>query len=231
MRMGFLSFALLATLTAACGGGQGRNSGQVRSSESATVGTSGAAVEDRRVVAADAAGQDAKDFIDHVAIVNMAEVELGNLAAQRAASDAVRTFARTMVDDHTAFATKLNSLATAVKVRPSDRLDEKHKDQQDKLSKLSGGDFDREYATAMVEGHEELIEQLEPRLEKKTLEQWKDAKATPNGAAGVAIRADAGDNPTTVRVNQFAADIYPTVYAHFESAKALENSLKKRSTQ
>jgi putative membrane protein len=229
MRMGFLPFALLA-LTAACGTGPDGDSGQVRSTDSATVGTSGAAVEDRRVVAADAAGQDAKDFADHVAIVNMAEIGLANLAAQRAASDEVRTFARTMLDDHTAFGAKLDSLAAAVRIRPSDQLDEKHKDQRDKLSKLSGAEFDREYATAMVEGHEELIEQLEPRLEKKSLEEWKEAKAA-RGAASVAIRADASDNPTTVRVNQFAADIYPTVYAHFESAKALEDSLKKRSTQ
>lgn len=229
MTKGLLPVALVATL-AACGGGQGRDAGQVRTSDSATVGTSGAAVEDRRVVAADAAGQDAKDFVDHVAIVNMAEIELANLAAQRAASGEVRTFARTMLDDHTAFGAKLDSLAAAVRIEPSDQLDEKHKDQRDKLSRLSGNEFDRAYATAMVEGHEDLIEQLEPRLEKKTLEQWKDAKKAP-GTANVAVRADTSDNPTTVRVNQFAADVYPTVYAHFEAARALETSLKKRSTQ
>ena len=32
-------------------------------------------------------------------------------------------------------------------------------------------------------------------------------------------------NPSTMRVSQFAADIYPTVYVHLEAAKALERSL------
>jgi hypothetical protein len=33
-----------------------------------------------------------------------------------------------------------------------------------------------------------------------------------------------------MRINQFAADIYPVVHAHMEAAKALESSLKKRHT-
>jgi hypothetical protein len=34
-----------------------------------------------------------------------------------------------------------------------------------------------------------------------------------------------------MRINQIAADMYPTVYAHLEAAKALERSLKKRNTK
>jgi hypothetical protein len=46
----------------------------------------------------------------------------------------------------------------------------------------------------------------------------------------VALLPDRSDNPTTMRVNQFAANFYPTVHAHLEAAKALESSLKKRYT-
>ena len=80
------------------------------------------------------------------------------------------------------------------------------------IAKRSGSDFDREYASAMVDGHKDLIDQLEPRIEKKTLDQWKVA-ITGKATAGtsVAIPPDRSENPTTMRINQFAADIYPTV--------------------
>ena len=56
------------------------------------------------------------------------------------------------------------------------------------------------------------------------------AKPTAAGRI-VAIPPDRSDNPTTMRVNQFAADIYPIVDAHLEAAKALERSLEKRHSR
>lgn len=223
-RIGFLSFALVATLTAGCSSDKGKDLGQPKGSEPATAGTS---------VPADIAGQDAKDFIHHVAIVNMAEIDLGKLATDRSTADKVKKFAQMMIQDHTASGDKLTALASDLKIEAPGGLDDKHMDQRDKLAKRSGTDFDREYASAMVDGHKDLIDQLEPRIDKKTLDQWKvemNGKTTVVGRTG-AILPDRSDNPTTMRVNQFAADIYPTVHAHWEAAKALESSLKKRDTR
>ena len=222
-RIGFLSLALVATLTTGCSSEKGKNLGTVKSSEPATVGTAGAA---------EIASQDAKDFIHHVAIANTAEIDLGKLAADRGTASEVKKFARMMVDDHTASGDKLKALASDLKINAPGELDEKHVDQRDKLAKQSGADFDREYASAMVDGHKDLIDQLEPRIDKKTLEQWKvQMNGKTTAAPGtVAILPDQSDNPTTMRINQFAADIYPTMHAHLEAAKALESSLKKRST-
>ena len=82
----------------------------------------------------------------------------------------------------------------------------------------------------MVDGHKDLIDQLEHRIDKKTLDQWKIGMKGKTTVAGrtIAILPDRSDDPTTMRVNQLAADIYPTVYAHLEAAKAIESSLKKR---
>jgi hypothetical protein len=44
----------------------------------------------------------------------------------------------------------------------------------------------------------------------------------------VALLPDKSENPTTMRVNEFAAGLYPTVYAHLEAARALKGSLDKR---
>ena len=221
-RIEFLSFALVATLTAACSSDKGPDLGQAKGGEPATVGTSGA----------DIANRDAKDFIHHVAIGNTAEIDLGKLAADRGSADEVKKFAQMMIADHTASGDKLKALASDLKIEAPGQLDDKHMDEQNKLAKQRGTDFDREYASAMVDGHKDLIDQLEPRIDKKTLEQWKvEMNGKTTAAAGtVAILPDHSDNPTTMRINQFAAGIYPTVYAHLEAAKALESSLKKRYT-
>jgi predicted outer membrane protein len=137
-----------------------------------------------------------------------------------------------MIDDHTASGDKLKALASDLRIEAPSQLDEKHVDQRDKLAKRPGADFDREYASAMVDGHKDLIDQLEPRIDKKTLDQWKvemNGKTTVAGGT-VAILPDQSDNPITMRINQFAAGIYPTVHAHLEAAEALESSLKKRYT-
>jgi predicted outer membrane protein len=223
-RIKFLSFGLIAILAAGCSSEKGKDLGKVKSTEPASIGTSGAA---------DIANRDARDFIHHVAIANMADIDLGKLAVDRGTANEVKKFAQIMIDDHTTSADKLKALASDLKIEAPGGLDDKHMDQRDKLAKRSGTDFDREYASAMVDGHKDLIDQLEPRIDKKTLEQWKvqmNGKTTA-AAGAVAILPDHSDNPTTMRINQFAAGIYPTVYAHLEAAKALESSLKKRDTR
>ena len=222
-RIGFLSFALVATLTAGCSSNKGKDLGQAKSTEPATVGTSGAP---------EIASLDAKDFIHHVAIANTAEIDLGKLAVDRGTAAEVKKFGQMMIVDHTASGEKLKALASDLKIEAPGQLDDKHVDQRDKLAKQRGADFDREYASAMVDGHKDLIDQLEPRIDKKTLDQWKVKMNGQTTVAGgtVAILPDRSDNTTTMRINQFAADIYPTVHAHLEAAKALESSLKKRYT-
>ncbi len=222
-RMAFLSLAVMTTLTAGCSSNRGKDLGQTRASEPATAGTS---------VAPEIAHQDSKDFIYHLALVNMAEIDLGRLAVERGSTDAVKTYAQMMIDNHTGTAGKLEALASDLKIEAPGQLDDKHRDQRDKLATRSGAAFDREYASAMVDEHKDLIDQLAPRIDKKTLEQWTVAMhgKTPATAVTVALLPDPGDNPTTMRINQFAAAIYPTVYAHLEAAKALESSLKKQLT-
>ena len=146
-----------------------------------------------------------------MAIVNTAEIELGKLARDRGTTETVKKFAQMMIDQHTASGEKVKALASDLKIDTPDRLDDQHLDQRDKLAKESGTDFDREYTSTMVAGHKDLIDQLEHRIDKKTLEQWKigmKGKTTvPSGA--IAILPDRSDDPTTMRVNQLAADSLP----------------------
>jgi putative membrane protein len=218
-RNGFLSLALVATCAAACSSNKGKVVGQEKTSERA-----GPAAN----VPADMVSRDASDFTHHVAIVNVAEIELGKLAAERGTADAVKKFGRMMVADHEAAGDKLRAVAADLKIDVPDRPDDQLTEQRDRLARRSGADFDRDYASAMVDGHKDLLDQLEPRIDKKSLEQWKVATSDKTGAAAsIATLPDKSDNPTTMRINQLAADLYPTVRAHWDAAKALESSLKK----
>lgn len=221
-RIGVLSLAVFALVAHGCS--RGKDLGQAKNSEPATVGTTGAT---------DIAAQDAKDFIHHVATVNRAEIDLGKLAAERGASAEVKKFAQMMIDDHTAAGEKLNVIASDLKIEVPGQLDDKHMELRDKLAKRQGTDFDREYVSAMVDGHKELIDQLEPRIDKKTLELWKSQEMNRKPTAAgetIAVLPDQSNNPTTMRINQFAAGIYSTVHGHLQAARALDNSFKKRHT-
>jgi putative membrane protein len=218
--MEFLSFALVATLVAACSSEKGKDLRLANGSAPATAATG---------IASDMANQDARDFLRHLSAVNQAEIDLGKLAADRGTADGVKKFARMMIADHTASGDKLKALAVDLKIETSDQLDDRQRTQRDKIAKQSGAEFDHAYASTMVDGHKDLIDQLEPRIDKKTLEQSKAAMNGKPAGGPVAVLPDPSENATTMRLNQFAADLYPTVYAHLEAARALERSLKQRA--
>src|SRR4029079_5565623 len=101
------------------------------------------------------------DFWTDAAMDGMTEVALGNLALQRAQSDSVKQFAQQMVTDHTAANTELTQLAAGKNVTLPTALDAKHQAMVDKLSKLSGADFDREYMKMMVNDHEKAVKMFQ----------------------------------------------------------------------
>ena len=220
-RIGFLSFALVATLTAGCSSDKGKDLGQATGSEPATVGAS---------AAADIASQDAKDFIHHVAIVNMAEIDLGKLAADRGTADEVKKFAQMMIDDHTASGDKLKALASDLKIEAPAELDDKHRDAAGQSRQTAGGGLRSRVCERDGRWPQGPDRPARAADRQEDTRQWKaemNGKTTVAGGT-IPILPDPSDNPTTMRVNQFAADIYPTVHAHLEAAKALETSLKKR---
>jgi len=226
-RMYVLPFAVAAIVAGACSNQKERATREappastVPRSEPSSVATTGTT---------DLSTQDAKDFLSHVATVDQLEIQLGKLAVTRGTSSEVRKFGQMMIDDHTSSTDKLVTLEKDLKLDTPRELDDKHKDVREDLAKRSGSDFDREYANAMVDGHKDLLDQLESRIDKKGLDQWKDEMKgkTRIPAGGVAVLPDKSDNKTTMRINQFAASIYPAVYTHLEAAKALEQSLEHR---
>jgi putative membrane protein len=100
-------------------------------------------------------GQTMKDkiFLRKAAQGGMAEVKLGQLAAEKGSSEEVKTFGQKMVDDHTQLNNEMAPIADSMGVRMPKNLNKEDQAEYDKLSGLSGNDFDMEYLSAMVKDH------------------------------------------------------------------------------
>ena len=96
----------------------------------------------------------------------MAEVELGKLASEKASNDAVKQFGKRMADDHGKAGEELKKLAQDKGITPPMELDGKHKKLHDRLSKLSGAQFDRAYVDEMVKDHRKDVKEFQREAEK-----------------------------------------------------------------
>ncbi len=222
-RMGFLAIALTTVVAVGCDRSHNDVAKTTTAGDPAAVGTSGAA----KVSSAD------KDFVSDLSVAGMAEVELGRMATERAANPEVKKFGQMMVDDHTAAGNKLTAIATQYNIPVAAALDEKHADLRDKLAKLQGAEFDREYMAAMAEGHETVAGKLESRIDKTDLGKWKTEAADTSGkktverAKATAIRPEKSDDIVTMSLNEWAAAAFPVVQAHLEAAKVLNKGQKR----
>lgn len=116
--------------------------------------------------AASRTDRDTTRFFEKAAIGGMTEVKLGELAEQKAASPAVKQFGATMVKDHGSANKALQQLAQQHSVKLPTALDREHQQTYDKLSRLSGSQFDHEYMSYMVKDHREDIELFEKQARK-----------------------------------------------------------------
>ena len=97
-----------------------------------------------------------RNFIRKAAEGGKEEVELGQLAQGKASSDAVKRFAQRMVEDHGKANEELKDLAANKGVKLDENAPKKNA-MMERLSKLQGVDFDREYVKEMVKDHKKDV--------------------------------------------------------------------------
>jgi putative membrane protein len=102
-----------------------------------------------------------KKFAAQAALGGMTEVQLGQLAADKASSDDVKQFGQKMVTDHTKANEDLKTVASQQKIDLPTSLDSKHQGTIDKLTKLSGADFDKAYVKEMVKDHDTDVKEFQ----------------------------------------------------------------------
>jgi predicted outer membrane protein len=81
-------------------------------------------------------------FVVAAAQINLTEIKLGEVAVQNAQREDVKDFGRRMVKDHTAINEDLKTLAAQKNVVLPDSLDADNQMMVDKLTELTGADFD-----------------------------------------------------------------------------------------
>ena len=205
----------------------------------------------RPVESPQATRADAQGFINDMTIAGMTEVQLGKMATERAASADVKAFGQMMVKDHSQAGEELKKVAAQLNIQQPSQLDQKHKDLVDKLSKLQGAEFDREYMNAMVQGHQEVLGKVRARVETKVPAPGAAAGEHPAGEhpagehpAGAGSRdrdiaktkppaqnPGAGDTSGRghgeAQLTQWAAKAMPTVQMHLDRARELQQKVAK----
>jgi putative membrane protein len=94
-----------------------------------------------------------KMFLQKASEGGMAEVQLGQLAAEKGNSGEVKQFGQKMVEDHTKLNEQMKPIADTIGVSAPRHLNKIDQAEYDKLSGLSGDAFDQEYIADMVKDH------------------------------------------------------------------------------
>ena len=101
---------------------------------------------------------------------NLAEVEAGKLASQKAQKPEVKKFAEKMIEDHGRKLADLKSLAEKKGVAAPNQPSGEQQAMLKKLQAASGEEFDRVYMSEMVEAHGQVLQST-----RKVAREAKDA--------------------------------------------------------
>jgi len=139
-----------------------------------------------------------KEFLANAGRGGMLEVQLGNLATQKASSTDVKQFGERMATDHSHLGQKLQQLASNLNVTLPQDLKPEQQAVVSRLEKLSGKAFDREYMKQMVNDHVKDISEFER----------------------------AGSQATNVDIKQFVSEALPTLREHLKLAREISGKLR-----
>ena len=138
-------------------------------------------------------------FVMEAAMGGMEEVQLGQLAAQKAMDPEVKNFGQHMVDDHSKANTQLMQLASQKGLTPPTTLPADKQKDMDKLNSLSGAAFDKAYIDMMVKDHKKDVAEFQ-----KQAKNGKDAD-----------------------LKSFAATTLPTLQNHLKMVQDIHSKMAK----
>ena len=133
----------------------------------------------------------------------MAEVSLGQLAAQKSTDPAVQQFAQRMVTDHTKANQQLAQILAQKGVTIPTPTASSEQREMDRLQKLSGVDFDKAYMDHMLKDHKKDVREFQ-----RTAQSGQDAD-----------------------LKAFAANTLPVLQDHLKMAQDLDAIVKTEKTQ
>jgi putative membrane protein len=141
---------------------------------------------------------DDKEFVSKAGMGGMAEVQMGNVAAQNTANADVKAFGQKMVADHSKANEELQALATAKGLALPTELSGEQKKMMKHFGTLAGEAFDKAYMKDMVEDHEKDVAEFEK----------------------------ASQNAQDPDIKAWAAKTLPTLQEHLALAKTINGKLR-----
>jgi putative membrane protein len=139
--------------------------------------------------------QDRK-FVATAGEAGAAEIEMARIAMDRAQSSDVKSFASRMVSDHQKAGDDLDKIASNKGVTVDDKLSAKDQAELDRLNKLQGASFDREYVKSQLAAHK----------------------------AAVALFGKESKSGNDSELKSFAASTLPTLQDHLQLVEQLSKS-------
>ncbi len=114
-----------------------------------------------------------REFLEQAVQSNLTEVNLGQLALQRATNPAVKNYAQMMVNEHTAAHTDLKNRATAQKWTIRDVLNDENETKRNNLNNLTGAEFDRAFMRSQVADHQVTAGKFATQIDQGTNAELK----------------------------------------------------------
>jgi putative membrane protein len=143
---------------------------------------------------------DDRAFARAAAMDSLAGAQLGKLAVENGSSDAVKQFGQKLADGQSEVDKQLKAVAGQESVKIPDTLDSRSESRVEKLSKLSGPAFDKQF----------VKDQIKDR--QRDVESFQQEAQYGNDAA----------------LKQFANKILPELQQNLDSAKNLKKEVEGR---
>jgi putative membrane protein len=142
-------------------------------------------------------------FVRVAAHGGLAEIKLGKLAMDQGSNEAVKAFGTHMVAEHTKAGDELKEAAKEERIALPTELSSKDQATYDRLSQLSGADFDQAYAQDMVKDHQQDL---------------RDFQREANHGNDDVIRG-------------FASEAVPIIQQHLDQAKEMLKAVSPLSSR
>jgi putative membrane protein len=119
-----------------------------------------------------------QQFAQEAASSNQAELQLATLAEQKAQSEEVKEYASMLVEDHTRVGEELEQLASDEGITLDSEIPPEAQQAHEKLSGMSGSEFDRAFIEQMVTDHEKAVALYEKQAAEGQNEALKQFAST-----------------------------------------------------
>lgn len=138
-------------------------------------------------------------FVTDAAAGGLAQVQLGQIARDRASDPGVKKFADKLVKEHSDVNEQLTQIASQKGVTLPTDISASEKRETDRLLKLSGPDFDQAYMKHIMRDHKKNIKTFARESQKAAdtdVQSWA-AKTLPTLQDQLKMAADINANVTT----------------------------------